>query len=320
MDSKIIKISGSIGMVKLSNNNKNIYMFYDDHSNKKYCLTSESIFLYDLFDQVIKSNSDYVVLLEEPFINNYSNIKFLWNDTPHIIKFRSFYKKIMKKCSDFKECYVYPIDIRLLLSDVSFDEIISNLNNPEYFNGFNIKTLKYFEYLMYLFDYQIQNDIDNNNKIPDKNLLFIKKIFNKYKSDKYYEKLLNQFDNIYNNFIFPNKDLEIQQFAIKYKQEFYTFFSGFPFENSNQNNFLDQYDKLLNGIMEFYTYILIQGISNKNIIVYTGYYHSNNLTYILKKYFDYKEVYKQGQVTNINNIDDTDIINCLHIEKNIFNM
>ena len=70
--SQLIKISGSIGMVKLVKGDNNIFIFYDDHSNIRYCNTSDSIFLYDLFENIIENqnenqnenNSDYIILLE----------------------------------------------------------------------------------------------------------------------------------------------------------------------------------------------------------------------------------------------------------------
>ena len=61
-----------------------------------------------------------------------------------------------------------------------------------------------------------------------------------------------------------------------YKYDSYSLFTGYPFQNSNENNFLDQYDKLINGIMEFYIFILCNCFEKKNIILYSGYYHSNN--------------------------------------------
>jgi len=316
-----IKISGSIGMVQLKNNDKNVYIYYDDHSNIKYCSSNDSIFLYGLFENIIGKNFDHIVLLEEPFVNNYSNIKFLWNDTPHVIKFRNFYKKIIKKCSDTKKCYVFPVDIRLIICDVSFDELLSNIDNKQYSDDYNITTNEYFKYILYLFDYIGYNDETFKN--CDKNILFIKKIFDKFNSSEYYHKLSGQFDILYNNYIRPNLTLKIFDFINMYNNGSYSFFSGYPYENinpnSNENNFFDQYDKLINGIMEFYIFILVTGLSYKNISIYTGYYHSNNLAYILKKYYNYKQIYSVGNTENIEKINEKDISNCLYIDKKIFN-
>jgi hypothetical protein len=314
-----LKISGSIGLVHLKNKEKmkNVYIYYDDHSNKNYCSSNDSIFLYDLFENIIKDDKDHIILLEEPFVNNYSNIKFLWNDTPHVIKFRNFYKKIIKKCSESKICYIYPIDIRLIICDVSIDELLLNIEDPQYFEKYDITTAEYFKYILYIFDY-----IEYNEELfvgCDKNIIFIKKVFSTHLDCEYYKKLKEEFEIFYNNFIEPNKLLKIYDFLIKYKQGFYSFSSGYPFKNLKKDDFLDQYDKLINGIMEYYTFILITGLGNKNISVYSGYYHSNNLTYILNNYYNYDKVYQIGNTENIEDIDDKNIKNCLFINKNIFN-
>lgn len=311
-----IKISGSIGMVHLKNKDKNIYIYFDDHSNKNYCSSNDSIFLYDLFENISKEDSKHIILLEEPFIDNYSNIKFLWNDTPHIIKFRNFYKKIIKRCSKSKICYIYPVDIRLIICDISMDELLLNIDNIKYFEQLNISVMQYFKYILYLFDY-----LNFDEKIfanCDKNILFIKKVFNTQLHSEYYTNLKNQFDIFYLKFIEPNKTVNIYDFLNKYKDRLYSFYSGYPFENLNHDDFLDQYDKLINGVMEFYTFILITSLGAKNISLYSGYYHSNNLTYILKKFYNYNQVYQSGNTENIENIDNNNIKNCLFINKNIF--
>lgn len=315
-DNNIIKISGSIGMVKLISNNKNIYVFYDDHSNISYCKNFESIFLYEMFEKIIKNYSDYIILLEEPFIKNYSNIKFLWNETPHVIKFRNFYKKIICDCSQNKTCKIFPIDIRLIICDVSIDELISNLKLDEYFDNYKISIYEYFKQIMYIFNY-IQWD-DKLFENVDQDIKFLKKVFDKFMDDEYYIKLKSQFNMFYKVFIEPNKFIEIKIFLMKNLENKFDFFTGYPFENSNENIFLNQYDKLINGIMELYTYILINGLNYKNVIIYSGYYHSNNLTYILKKYCNYKEIYNIGNTNDIEKKDEKSINNCLYLDKKIF--
>lgn len=314
---EIIKISGSIGMVKLVSNDINVFIFYDDHSNTTYCDNSDSIFLYEVFDNIVNNNLDYIILLEEPFIKNYSNIKFLWNETPHIIKFRNFYKKIIQQCSETKKCNVFPIDIRLIICDVSIDELMSNLDSEEYFKNYKISVYEYFKQLLYLFDYIKWDDKIFSN--TDSNIKFIKKVFNKFLGDEYYIKLKLEFDKFYNKYIKPNKLINLNVFLKENKDGLYIFSTGYPFENLNNKGFLDQYDKLINGIMEFYTYILITKLGYKNVIVYSGYYHSNNLTHILKKYFNFKEVYTIGNTIDIDKKDEKYINNCLYISKKIFN-
>jgi hypothetical protein len=311
-----IKISGSIGMVKLKNDKKNIYIFYDDHSNVNYCDKNDSIFLYDMIDNFINLNQDYVILLEEPFISNYSNIKFLWNETPHIIKFRKFYKKVIKKCSDTKSCYVYPVDIRLIICDLSMDEILINLENEQYFLDYNPTLFQYFKYILFLFDY-IEYD-EEFFKDCDSNIKFVKKVFCEFTESRYYKNLKNQFEDFYLKFIKTNKSIKIRDFLKINSDGSYSFYTGFPFENNNNKDFLDMYDKIINGIMEFYTFILIMGIRTKNILLYSGYYHSNNLSYILEKYYDFKKIFSIGNTENIETKDERLIKNCLLIDKKVF--
>lgn len=313
----MIEISGSIGLVKLFKNDKNVFIFYDDHSNTTYCKNSDSVFLYDIFDKIIENNSDYVILLEEPFVSNYSNIKFLWNNTPHIIKFRNFYKKIISRCVDKKKCKVFPVDIRLIICDVSMDELMANINVDEYFTDYNITLQEYFKYILYLFDKEGEKQIDeiNNNDIK-----FLKKVFDKFNHDIYYKKLKEQFDIFYDKFIHLNKKMLIKYFLKNNINDNYTFSTGYPFENTTNNIFLDQYDKLINGIMELYIHILISGMNYKNIIIYSGYYHSNNLSYILKKYYNYDTKYIVGNVSDIEKKPEETIKNCLLVDKKIFEL
>lgn len=314
-----VKISGTIGMVKLVNDKKNIFIFYDDHSNTQYCEDNNSLFLYDMFENIVKSNSNFIILLEEPFVNNYSNIKFLWNETPHIIKFRNFYKKIIKQCAETRACNVFPIDIRLITCDVSIDELISNINYDEYFSNYNISVNEYFKHILYLFNYIEWDDKLFENS--DINLKFIKKVYERYINDKYYINLKMQFDKFYNFFIKQNINMKIRDFIKKYNSNEYNFFTGYPFENNNENKFADQYDKLINGLMELYTYILLSGMTNKNVIIYSGYYHSNNLAYILEKYYNYKNEYEIGNTHNIEKQEKSkQMINCLHIDKKILHL
>lgn len=314
----IIKISGSIGMTKLVGENKNVLIFYDDHSNTLYCNDDKSMFLYEIFEFIIKPNSDYIILLEEPFIKNYLNIKFLWNETPHIVKFRKFYKKVISNCGLTKICNVFPIDIRLIICDISIDELIANIDSDKYFINYNINVLEYFKHLLYLFDY-----IEWDNKLfenSDDNLKFLKKVFNKFKNNKYYKNLKLVFNKFYNNFLKNELNTEIKNFLKKNNSINYEYLKGFPFENNNENIFLNQYDKIINGIMEFYTFILLSGMISKNIIIYSGYYHSNNLSYILKKYYNYKSEYEIGIIDEIEKKEkkDKQLSNCLYIDKKIF--
>ena len=95
----LIKISGTIGLTILFNKslNKRIYLFFDDHSNKSYC--SNNLFLTDIYELLENKYSNLILLLEEPLISENTKLLSLCTDSTHIIKFRKFYTKSIKKCS-----------------------------------------------------------------------------------------------------------------------------------------------------------------------------------------------------------------------------
>lgn len=324
----IYKISGAIGLAKikkLNNLNKEIFIFYDNHANLNYCDDSENIFINDFFDDIIKSTSDCIFLLEEPFINSYLKIKFLWNNTPHIVKFRNFYKKIMIKCAnDEKECRIFPTDIRLILVEVSYDELLDNLNDNEYYKDLQLTCptiLKYFEKILYLFDIveNIQINLNENN-----NLIFIKNIFDLNKEYEYYKRLKNKLVGIYQKYIIPHQNIELIEFVKIYRDNTKTHFNfGYPYEYSNfgfDENFCDEYDKFINGVMELYIFLLIEKMPNKNIVIHMGFYHSYNLVYIMEKYCNYEKIYSQGTTTksHIENNSNSNVSNCLYVNKKVF--
>ncbi len=315
-----IKISGSIGMNKLTDGKKNVFIFHDDHSNVKYCygsnsnsnsnIDSNNLFLYDIMEYLIEFKTDWVILVEEPFLSDYANVKFLWNDTPHIVGFRNFYKKITKKCSKEKKCFVFPIDIRLILTDVSFDELILNIESDIYFKDYNPKVKEYFRYIGYLFD--VFENLEKSHieyKDYSSNFLFIKKIFDLDKKNKCYLNLKKKFKYIYLKYIANNLDISIQDFILK-RMEY----------NNKSDDFMTQYDKFINGVMEFYACILIEGLGQKNVIIHSGHYHSKKILYLLEKYYNYKNIYSIGHTENFNSNDrDNNYVNnCLYLDKNIF--
>ena len=103
-------------------------------------------------------------------------------------------------------------------------------------------------------------------------------------------------------------NIDILTFLIKNNNfNNFLFCKGYPFYNININNFEDQYDKLINGIMEFYIIILIIGLNKKNIFLYTGSYHSSNINFILKKIFNFNKIYNIQKKNNKNYINIIDL-------------
>ena len=296
--------------MKILNNpqiNKKIFIFYDDHSNIKYCNEKKpQTFVSDLFESFLKINNDIVLILEEPFMEPDSKIKILWEDSEHLLLFRKFYGKLINKCSNEKICKIFPFDIRLSLFDISPDEIIFNLDNPK--QEYNIDCNKYFENIFYLFDL-IEIKPESKSII-----FFIKKVFSIYKESKFYKflkKRIINFKNKYKIDTIPNTIYNlIKEHNITSN---FIYEEGFPYNNNHNDNFIDQLDKIASGIMEMYSIILILLLPNKNIILYSGYYHSNNLAYVLEKYYNFKKEYSKGNTNNIQ--DENNITNCLEINK-----
>lgn len=313
-----IKISGAIGIKILynSNLNKKIFIFYDDHSNTKYCKIKKSksntnLFISELFDTFL--NEDVAMILEEPFIDSDSKIKILWEDSEHLLLFRKFYTKLINKCSDKKICRLFPVDIRLSIFEISPDEILFNIDNPkpEYY----IKLNKYFENIQFLFD------LNEIKMTSDSIINFLKKVFNIYVKTDFYKKLkkrINEFNETYQ----INSSNKTIYDIIKENSHLSNFIyeQGFPYVANYNNNFIDDLDKISSGIMELYSLILTLLLPNNNIIYFAGYYHSNNIAYILQKYYDFKFDFAYGYTDDIEKTNPTEINNCIEINKKYLKM
>jgi hypothetical protein len=287
-----VNISGVIGLTILKKNETKVLIFYDDHSNKEYCKNIDNYFINQLIEKITNDpNKKVKIFLEEPFSDAINKIKVLWGESKHLYLFRKYYNTIMKKCGKSKICYTYPVDIRLDLFEVSIEEIMSNLKTVNYFKDFDRTVIQYFKNILYLFDII---EIKNDNRMIN----FIKNIFYLYSTDEYYKMLKQVIISFYNKFIEKNKDSKINHFLNSLTDHSFIYSEGFPFNNLNEDCFTDQIDKIISGIMEFYLVILLNLKSDYKII-YLGYYHSNNITYILKKYYGYEEILSVGNTSNI---------------------
>ncbi len=88
---------------------------------------------------------------------------------------------------------------------------------------------------------------------------------------------------------------------------------GFPYINNHNENFIDQLDKIASGIIELYSLILILLLPNKNMVLYAGYYHSNNLAHIFEKYYSFKEEFSSGIIDSIDDKNQSQIESCIKI-------
>ena len=312
----IIKISGAIGLSILEYKKNKVFIFYDDHSNIKYC-KNKTTFLSNIFEYLLKVDKNTLLLLEEPFIDKGTNIKYLWNNIPHIEIFKKYYAKIINKCLKNNICYTFPVDIRLCLYEISFEEIELNLENNDYKIFWEMNIIEYFKNILYLFEIiEINFKIED---IKDKNINFVKKIFNIHKKSKYYKKLKEKILIFFNEFIIPNCTKNIKDIIILYNNKNYEYVKGFPFNNNfKKDEFLNYFDKINDGIMEFYIITLLLCFKRNISIFYGGYYHSNNIEYILTTYYDYKRIYCAGITENIETIKEEIINNCISVKKDYF--
>lgn len=359
-----INISGTIGVSFLKRNDKKVIIFYDDHSNTQYC--DDSYFINDFFDE-INTQSNIIVLLEEPLLNekDKENIVFLWDNVPHIVKSKNFYKKVINQCTSKKICRVFPIDVRLCFIDISLEEyfmednsitndimftnntentnntVKTNLSNNNYSHksnntnkvrNINIKKISkkynnkfehhftedtvkdYFKYFIYLFD---KEKVDTDKFSDTTNIYFIKEIFETFKDNDFYKQMKNKFDIFYDKFIKPNENIKMIDFVKQYETQYFEYKRGFPFINDDENNFVTQFNRIHNSMMEFYSVIIIVYSNYKNIIMYSGYYHSNNISYILENHFGFINEKNVGYVNNIDDYDENTIKNCIKVNKDI---
>jgi hypothetical protein len=306
----MLNISGTIGLSILENENNKIFIFYDDHQNKKYC--KDSFFISNLLDNIIKDpkyNKDTCLILEEPFIGKNDKIKILWSESKHLEYFRQFYSKIINKCGKNKVCFGFPADIRLSLLDISIEEIMDNVE----INKYKIKIFDYFKHILFLFDIEL---LTSDNNIIN----FLKIVFLKYTKSNYYIELEKKIVNFYKKFIKDKKDIMINDFIKTLSPEHYNFKynKGYPFLKQSDIYFFDETDKILSGIMEFFMIIMIILLPYKFKFIYAGYYHSNNIKHILMNTYNYKLITEYGITENIEIINDSTINNCINVDEKYF--
>jgi hypothetical protein len=303
-------ISGVIGLSILQNKKNKIFIFYDDHNNIKYC--GDKFYISDLFSDLLKNekiNKEICLLLEEPFYNNLNKIKILWGDSGHLHSFRQFYSKVINKCTKERICSGYPIDVRLVLTDFSIEEIMDVQSASSKYRKITIKT--FFNPILFLFN--IHKTLLKKNSIIN----FLKDIFLNFTNSRFYKELYKRILLFYNKFVKDNEDLYLYDYVKTLSPENLNFryIKGYPFLNEVNIYFFDEIDKILSGIMELYTFILILILPQKFKFFYAGYYHSNNMKYILMNYYGYQLVSEYGITEDIETKNSSKISNCIVVEK-----
>ena len=135
-----------------------------------------------LFSDLLKNekySKDICLLLEEPFFNNLNKIKVLWGQSSHLYSFRKFYTKVINKCTKDKICVGYPIDVRLVLSDFSIEEIMDTQNTSSKYKKIKIKS--FFNPILFIFD--IHKKLLKKNSIIN----FLKDIFLNFNNSRFYK-------------------------------------------------------------------------------------------------------------------------------------
>ena len=361
---QVINIAGVIGLTVLINKktNNKVFLFYDDHQNINYCSSSQK-FISELFDTLLTtegtgcSSCKYMLILEEPFIDNHRDVGVLWDDVKHLCLFRDFYSKIIKKCSKENICNGFPVDMRIALIDFS-------LYLPDYSNV-TIKLGESFSKIFFLFDLSASMDTMVNDDVvgirKDKGsgiktlggaggdgtvIVFLKNVFSNYTHTFHYRQLKKKVEAFYNKFIKNNVNTRVCDIAGPIDEggdggweggeggnsgdggwegreggnsgnRAMVFVCGYPFTDDEILNFFDELDKILSAIMEFYMIILINIFKSKQKIVYAGYYHCKNVKHILTSYYDYEQIYNMGITDNVETSDN--VCSCISIPATLFN-
>jgi hypothetical protein len=326
---QVINIAGVIGLTVLLNRktNNKVFLFYDDHENIDYCPSSQH-FISDLLDTLLSSNDacdhdhvhrhnqdamttgggscKYMLILEEPFIDNHHNIRVLWDDVKHLCLFRDFYSKIIKKCSKENVCNGFPVDMRIAL--INFSLYLSD------YSSVTTTLSECFSKIAFLFDLGGAGEAESV-------IAFLKNVFSNYTHTFHYNQLKKKVEVFYNKFIRNNSNVRVCDFvdskSVGASNRDMVFVYGYPFTSNRILNFFDELDKILSAIMEFYMIILINIFKNKQKIVYAGYYHCKNVKHVLTSYYDYEEVYNTGITDNVETSDN--VHSCINIPATIFN-
>lgn len=311
---QVVKIAGVIGLTILLNKktNNKVFLFYDDHENINYCPSSQH-FISDLLHTLISTTDQargggackYMLILEEPFIDNHENVRVLWDDVKHLCLFRDFYSKIIKKCSKENVCDGFPVDMRITL--IKFSLYLSDYSDVVITLG------EGFSKIAFLFDLGTGEIEAGEGSV----ITFLKNVFSNYTHTFHYRQLKKKVEAFYNKFIRNNGNVRICDFVDSKGILDMIFVCGYPFTTNKILNFFDELDKILSAIMEFYMIILINIFKNKQKIVYAGYYHCKNVKHILTSYYDYEQIYTTGITDNVETSEN--VHSCISVPATFFN-
>jgi len=324
---KKYKISGAIGLTILRYNNKEIYIFYDQHNNDEYCNASNSKFLDEILDEILEKhfiNNDSIIILEELLDYGVKDqIITIWKETKHTIRFKEFFLKHKHRDN------VIPFDIRTILFPLS-PYLLINFDKKEVQNEFpemnsnkindvisNMKVYEFFYPLMYFFDLVVRNDelhikfdkiIVHLKKIKKEILSCFKSIGTRDKdiSDKVYY----HFKTIKNNALYfkqeyydKNHNVLLSEFRKKYATD--SDMINYMYKNImndpdliNNYGWVDIIEILSDSIIEFYA-LMIFFCRNKDLnFLHSGLAHSSSIVWLLRNHYGFDSIIDIGLTEN----------------------
>jgi len=276
-----ITLYGSIGCIFLRTTTieypKYIFILSDNHSKLPYCKN------YIMISKWLKNKSNINNILLEEVPRNNVILTELFSQSEHTQKLKDLFIQNPK--------LIKGIDIRPLLIKFSW-ELLSLYNNNNHVKKMgNITLNSYLENVNTFFNFTNKNIMELNENYNENNInqsyygiqfKIIKNLYIEYKS-KYNIYINYRLINIYNYFI----------------------------------HILEEFNFILDNIMEFYTIMCIFKINNngKNVIIHTGLLHAEKIVFWLEKAYLYETMYKKG-ITDIETAENNPIQHgCLHLSK-----
>jgi hypothetical protein len=278
------EISGAIGLSVLKNDDKLIYLFYDDHKNDNYC-SSDPKFVSNFIEKVVSKINQYnelSIFIEEMYKD--SGQKLIW-ETEHVLNTKRFY--------DNYDGNIYPIDIRLDIVPFHFDKFSINHNE-------DISVSYYFKKLDHL-----MSNVNNFCKYFDINYQ------HNLKLESHFEMLKTEYVKIKERFINSNNNLLLKDLINKYKFEETEIYKGVRLKDDN--NLMNIY-YFMGHVMDFYTILSVLIKNTKINVIYVGLLHGINLEYIFKNHYNMKPIFLRGKTENT--FDDPFLVSSLNSKKN----
>ena len=260
-----MNLSGSIGYTLLTNDNKNILVFADAHSEVTYC-KDNFVKISDFFNKLM-NDKNYQILLEEVNRNQVKLLE-LWPNSDHIQNLKNLYLNNRTK--------IIPVDIRPFLYGFHWDII----DEDKYKDYGNILLRDYLSNLNFFFTRSKEISLEDKSKI-----IFNKEIKKLIINFSYKNKINEHFQKIKNSYFYYLKLCE--NFLDKKLIDIL----------NNNKNLLLLLDNLLSSIMEWYCIILMLSTS-KISIIHIGLFHSREIVNNLINIYDFKINEEKGITRN----------------------